>query len=92
MVSGLQSYINKMSGDLNTAGDLNTKAKANVLVRSESMDADAETVAGYDFNNGINYEKMFASYLRMGFQATNLGLAINEINRMVRILTNSFIQ
>lgn len=71
-----------MSGDLNTP----EKAKANVLVPSESMATDATTITGYEFNNGINYEKMFASYLRTGFQATNLSLAINEINRMVRLL------
>ena len=42
-----------------------------------------QEVRGYDLNEGINYEKMLATYLNTGFQATNLGKAINEINRMV---------
>lgn len=61
------------------------KVKAVVLKPSESLESDAVIVKGYDFNSGINYEQIFASYLRTGFQATNLSLAINEINRMVSI-------
>ena len=43
-----------------------------------------EVVKGYDFNQGINYEKMFATYRHTGFQATNLGLAIEEVNKMIK--------
>lgn len=32
----------------------------------------------------VDYEKLFKSYLTTGFQGTNLGLAIEEINRMLR--------
>jgi deoxyhypusine synthase len=41
-------------------------------------------VRGYDFNNGIDYEEMFKTYRHTGFQATNLGLAIEEVNRMIK--------
>ena len=43
-------------------------------------------VAGYDFNNGIDYHKLLQSYKTSGFQATNFGLAVDEINRMVHCL------
>jgi len=43
-----------------------------------------EVVKGYDFNEGLNYEKMFATYRHTGFQATNLGLGIEEINKMIK--------
>lgn len=37
----------------------------------------------YDFNEGVNYAKLMRSYETMGYQGTNFGKAINEINRMV---------
>lgn len=40
-------------------------------------------VSGYDFNNGVNYDKILNSYLTTGFQATNFGRAVQEINKMV---------
>lgn len=39
--------------------------------------------SGYDWNQGLNYEKIVASYLTTGFQATSFGLAVAEINKMV---------
>mmetsp|Transcript_127444 Transcript_127444/g.318198 ORF Transcript_127444/g.318198 Transcript_127444/m.318198 type:complete len:408 (-) Transcript_127444:72-1295(-) len=52
-----------------------------VLVKSEKLST--PTVAGYDFNNGVDYGAVLDSYLRTGFQATNLGKAIEEVERML---------
>jgi deoxyhypusine synthase len=38
---------------------------------------------GYDFNKGVNYDELVASFMTTGFQATNFGLAVKEINAMV---------
>ena len=57
-----------------------------VLVKSEkdtTLLDDSKIVKGYDFNEGINYEKLLSSYLYSGFQATNFGLAVEEIQKMV---------
>lgn len=43
-------------------------------------------VSGYDFNNGVHYDKILGSYLKTGFQATNFGKAVQEINKMVNVL------
>eukprot|EP00040_Diaphanoeca_grandis_P030311 m.178992 g.178992 ORF g.178992 m.178992 type:complete len:734 (-) comp31954_c3_seq2:872-3073(-) len=56
----------------------------NVLADSYVMPADSVTIEGYDFNNGVDYHQILQSYLRTGFQATNFGLAVQEINRMRR--------
>ena len=40
-------------------------------------------VSGYDFNQGINHHALLQTYLNTGFQATNFGLAIEQINEMV---------
>ena len=37
----------------------------------------------YDFDNGIDLTGILESYATMGFQATNMAAAIDEINRMV---------
>ncbi|XP_055865778.1 deoxyhypusine synthase-like [Biomphalaria glabrata] len=54
-----------------------------VLVKSEQMPESSEVVRGYDFNEGVNYHKLFSSMSRTGFQATSVGQAITEINRMI---------
>lgn len=38
---------------------------------------------GYDFNEGIDFDRLLAAYKYVGFQSTNLGLAIEEINKMI---------
>ncbi|XP_052860964.1 probable deoxyhypusine synthase [Anopheles cruzii] len=58
-------------------------AKEAVLQESTKLPADTPKVHGYDWNNGYDYEKLFSTYVHSGFQATNLGLAIEEINKMI---------
>ncbi|CAJ1442300.1 unnamed protein product [Effrenium voratum] len=52
-----------------------------VLAGSEKLTS--PEVKGYDFNQGLDYDALVESYLRTGFQATNLGKAIQEIDRML---------
>ena len=59
--------------------------KEAVLLRSESLEGLRPIVSGYDFCNGVDYHKMFASYACTGFQATNVGKAFEEINKMVEL-------
>jgi deoxyhypusine synthase len=40
-------------------------------------------LAGYDWNKGVNYKALLETYRFCGFQATNFGLAVEEINKMV---------
>ena len=44
----------------------------------------AMKVEGYDFNKGLDYEAMFKTYISTGFQATSLGQAIEEVNKMIK--------
>ena len=39
---------------------------------------------GYDFNQGVDYHALLQSYKYSGFQATNFGLAVEEINKMIK--------
>lgn len=55
-----------------------------VLVQSVKLPEDTPKVKGYDFNQGINYEKLMQSYYSTGFQALHLGQAFEEINNMLR--------
>lgn len=57
-------------------------AKA-VFMQSKTLPESTPVVQGYDFNNGIDYHKLFETYLVSGFQATNFGLAVQEINKMI---------
>ena len=54
-----------------------------VLVSSEELGPDTDKVSGYDFNQGIDHHKLLKSFKYSGFQATNFGLAVDQINAMV---------
>jgi deoxyhypusine synthase len=56
------------------------KGHENVLRESEEPKGPA--VQGYDFNKGIDYDKIIDSYSVTGFQATHLAKAIDIINKM----------
>lgn len=55
-----------------------------VLVPSEQLPEDAVTIKGWDFNDGASLDSLLGSMLQTGLQATALGQAIHEVNRMVR--------
>ena len=55
-----------------------------VLVKSESMPEGSKTVAGYDFEDGGDANKVLESMLYTGFQATSFGQAVEEVNRMLK--------
>ena len=50
---------------------------------SSSKELHTPTVKGYDFNQGVDYEKMFKSYATTGLQATHLHKAIELVNKMI---------
>eukprot|EP01038_Epipyxis_sp_PR26KG_P005880 gene5880-8110_t len=60
-----------------------TSANAAVFVQSSFEGKDENIVKGFDFSSAVNLDSIAASMLNTGFQATNVGLAINEINRML---------
>lgn len=55
-----------------------------VLVPSQELPAETPIVAGYDWENGTDYNKLLESYARTGFQATSFGKAVAEINKMLK--------
>ncbi|KAK7094728.1 deoxyhypusine synthase-like isoform X2 [Littorina saxatilis] len=64
-------------------GEVPQAAVDAVLVKSQGMPDGSQTVRGYDFNNGVDYHELFRSYTHTGFQATSVGKAIEEINKMI---------
>lgn len=58
-------------------------AQEAVLVASGELPVEPVEVKGYDFNDGVDYGRIFKSFSTTGFQATNFALAVNEINRMI---------
>lgn len=65
-------------------------ALGSVFVKSQPFPEEfsKETVKGYDFNEALktgstDYEALFGTFKNSGFQSTNVGLAIEEINKMV---------
>ncbi|KAG9472643.1 hypothetical protein GDO78_018304 [Eleutherodactylus coqui] len=71
------------TGILTMAEGLPKDAKEAVLMASDSLPEGTPQIRGYDFNRGVNYEALLQSYLTTGFQATNFGQAVQEINNMI---------
>lgn len=77
----------------NTSNNTNTNTNNNqvpstiadsVLKKSNDAMIDKSFVIhGYDFNQGIDYDRMFSTYKYMGFQATQVARAIDQINQMI---------
>ncbi|HKL23655.1 MAG TPA: deoxyhypusine synthase [Candidatus Nanoarchaeia archaeon] len=58
------------------------KARENILRESEEVEG--VSIKGYDFNEGIDFEKILDSYFSMGIQSTNFSKGIEIINEMIR--------
>ncbi|KAL0099817.1 hypothetical protein PUN28_019909 [Cardiocondyla obscurior] len=54
------------------------------MVSSSSSSYTLLPVKGYDFNKGVDYHKLFLTMAQSGFQSTNFGRAVEEVNRMLR--------
>ncbi|PWA35519.1 Deoxyhypusine synthase [Artemisia annua] len=65
-------------------------ARSAIFKQSESLEGTCASIKGYDFNNGINYSELLKSLVSTGFQASNLGDAIDTVNQMVPT-TNSLL-
>ncbi|KAJ1731874.1 Deoxyhypusine synthase [Coemansia biformis] len=59
-----------------------TVATAAVLVRSAAVPDDARLVRGYDFENGVDYDRLLDSFSVTGFQASSFGRAVDIVNHM----------
>ena len=57
-------------------------ARENTLKKSEEIPG--IKIEGYDFNKGIDYEKILDSYLSTGFQASHFAKAIEIIEKMIK--------
>lgn len=53
-----------------------------VLVPTDTV-PDTPVVCGYDFTHGRDLDGLMAAMMTSGFQATTLGQAVEEVNRMV---------
>jgi deoxyhypusine synthase len=56
-------------------------ARENVLRKSKEIKG--VSIKGYDFNSGVDYEKLIDSFASTGIQASNLSKAISIINKMI---------
>ncbi|XP_057964725.1 deoxyhypusine synthase isoform X6 [Malania oleifera] len=54
-----------------------------VFKESETLEGTCIEIKGYDFNLGVNHSQLLRSMVATGFQASNLGDAIEVVNQMV---------
>ena len=69
-----------MNNKENFKNNLN-KSRKNVLF--ESDDVKGISIKGYEFNQGIDYDKIIEDYASTGFQASSFAKAISVIDKMI---------
>lgn len=63
----------------------NNVHKPNYIYRQTvPIPEDTPKVRGYDFNEGVHHQALLQAFYNTGFQATRFGLAVQQINKMVR--------
>ncbi|KAI3956935.1 hypothetical protein MKX01_000969 [Papaver californicum] len=65
------------------ADDTLASIRSTVLRDSETLEGTSTMIRGYDFNQGVDYSLLLRSMTTTGFQATNLGEAIEVVNHML---------
>ncbi|XP_014652361.1 PREDICTED: deoxyhypusine synthase isoform X2 [Ceratotherium simum simum] len=58
-------------------------ALAAVLKHSSALPSESAQVRGYDFNRGVDYRALLEAFGTTGFQATNFGRAVQQVNAMI---------
>ena len=61
-----------------------TEKIARDVILKESEEIGGVSIKGYDFDKGIDYEKIMDSYLSTGFQASHFGKAIEIVEKMIK--------
>ncbi|KAI4347025.1 hypothetical protein L6164_007875 [Bauhinia variegata] len=60
-----------------------SSARSAAFKDSESLEGKCFKIEGYDFNQGVDYSQLLKSMVTTGFQASNLGDAIQVVNQML---------
>lgn len=81
--------VSTAAAAVNNTNDMNHMSDA-LLTQTTTDLSSRPAVAGYDFNQGLDYERLLQSYLTTGFQATNLGLAVQRVNEMLQRRSGPF--
>ncbi|KAH9603460.1 hypothetical protein KSS87_003814 [Heliosperma pusillum] len=63
--------------------DTMSSVRSVVFKESENLEGKRPIIASYDFNQGVNYSQLLKSFVSTGFQASNLGDAIQIVNQML---------
>ncbi|GJR95419.1 deoxyhypusine synthase [Tanacetum coccineum] len=74
-----------------TSAEAIANARLAIFKQSESLEGTCASIKGYDFNNGVNYSELVKSLVSTGFQASNLGDAIDTVNQMAIIENRSVV-
>ena len=74
----------KMSTILNDLSAVPDGALDAVLLKSVEMPEGTPTVRGYDFEGPLDLQKMLDCMMTSGYQATQFGRCVDEVNRMLK--------
>lgn len=66
-----------------------SEVSKNILKKSGKIEG--KVIEGYDFNKGVDYNKILESFTNTGFQASNLGEAMDIVNEMIKVKSKIYL-
>jgi deoxyhypusine synthase len=63
--------------------EINTEKVSRGSIFKESKEINGISIQGYDFNQGVDYDKIIDSFVSTGFQASHFGKAVEIVNKMI---------
>ncbi|EUD65759.1 deoxyhypusine synthase [Plasmodium inui San Antonio 1] len=87
-IQGAFKEVNKIRNESDDGESSDEKsgiddAKSSVFVKSNKIPDNTDVVKGINFEKEVNLHEFVNQYKYMGFQATNLGIGIDEMNKMI---------
>jgi deoxyhypusine synthase len=81
----IQSFLRK-NPEFNALFKKDIDAESNASTKSlkHGEKLDSQVIKGYDFNQGVDFEKILDSFSTTGYQATHFSQAIGIINKMIK--------
>ncbi|CAJ0605771.1 unnamed protein product [Cylicocyclus nassatus] len=79
----IEDVVRKFNAETSERSEKMVEKMLSQMDTSPKVPKGAKRIHGYNFDDGLNYSKLMKSYLSTGFQASNLGKAMQEVNNML---------
>ena len=70
---------------------MDSEENSRSAILRESAKIEGTVIKGYDFDEGVDYDKLIKSFSSTGFQASHLSRAIEIVNKMIEVKSKIYL-